>query len=48
MKITPTKNFPHTGYITMFVRARVSGQDLLTGSSTRRLVQATIAAPNGT
>lgn len=48
VKIQPTKNFPRTGYITMFVRARVSGQDLLVGSSTRRLVQATIAAPNGT
>jgi hypothetical protein len=48
VNIQPAKNFPRTGYITMFVRARVSGQDLLAGSSTRRLVQATIAAPNGT
>jgi len=48
VNIQPTSNFPRTGYITMFVRARVSGQDLLAGSSTRRLVQATIGAPNGT
>jgi len=48
VKITPTKNFPHKGYITMFVRTRVPGQDLLVGSSSRRLVQATIAPPNGT
>jgi hypothetical protein len=48
VQITPGPKFPHTGYITMFIRARVSGQDLLVGSSTRRLVQATIAAPNGT
>jgi hypothetical protein len=48
VQIQPTSKFPNTGYITMFVRARVSGQDLLVGSSSRRLVQATIAAPNGT
>jgi hypothetical protein len=48
VNIQPAKNFPRTGYITMFVRARVQGQDILAGSSSRRLVQATIAAPNGT
>jgi hypothetical protein len=29
------------------VRARVDGQDLLAGTSTRRLVQVTIAPPAG-
>jgi hypothetical protein len=48
LKIQPGPKFPRTGYITMMVRTRVSGQDILAGSSSRRLVQATIAAPNGT
>ena len=48
VNIVPAKDFPRTGYVVMFCRARVSGQDLLGGSSTRRLVQVTVAAPNGT
>jgi hypothetical protein len=47
VQLQPTQNFPRTGYLTLFVRANVPGQDLLGGSSTRRLVQVTIAAPNG-
>ena len=42
--ITPTFNMPlgkHAALV-MFVRARVEGQSLLAGSSTRRLVQVTI------
>jgi hypothetical protein len=41
--INPTYNMPlgHNALV-MFVRARVEGQPLLTGSSTRRLVQVTI------
>jgi hypothetical protein len=42
--VTPTRNMPvrrHTALV-MFVRARVEGQSLLAGSSTRRLVQVTI------
>lgn len=46
--ITPGSKFPRTGYVTMFVRARIQGQDLLGASSSRRLVQVRIAAPNGT
>jgi len=45
--ITPGRLFPRTGYITMFVRARIQGQDLLGASSTRRLVQVTINVPRG-
>ncbi len=45
LNITPARAFPRTGYLTLFVRARVSGQDLLGGTSTRRLVQVTIGAP---
>jgi hypothetical protein len=45
LSITPGKAFPRTGYLTLFVRARVTGQDLLGGTSTRRLVQVTIGAP---
>ncbi len=48
VQIQPGPKFPHSGYITMFIRARVPGQDLLAGSSSRRLVQATIGTPNGT
>jgi hypothetical protein len=41
--ITPTINMPLArNALVMFVRARVEGQKLLTGSSTRRLVQVTI------
>jgi hypothetical protein len=41
--INPTINMPlHRSALVMFVRARVEGQALLAGSSTRRLVQVTI------
>lgn len=44
MTISPTRNMPVSpGHaLVMFVRARVEGQSLLAGSSTRRLVQVTI------
>lgn len=45
--LVPQKAFPRTGYMVLFVRADVQGQDLLGGTSTRRLVQVTIGAPNG-
>jgi hypothetical protein len=48
LQLQPAQAFPRTGYLTLFVRSTVPGQDLLGGSSTRRLVQVTIAAPNGT
>lgn len=47
VQLQPAKAFPRTGYLTLFVRAGVQGQDLIGGSSTRRLVQVTIGAPNG-
>jgi len=47
VQLQPLQAFPRTGYLTLFVRARVTGQDLLGGVSTRRLVQVTIAAPSG-
>lgn len=47
VNLTPAKFFPRTGYLVLFVRARVDGQDPLGGTSTRRLVQVTIGAPNG-
>jgi hypothetical protein len=34
--------FPRKGYVVLFVRARVEGQDVLGGTSTRRLVQVTV------
>jgi hypothetical protein len=41
--LEPTVNMPlRRGALVVFVRARVEGQDLLAGSSTRRLVQASI------
>ncbi len=46
--LAPLRALPRTGYLVLFVRARVAGQDLLGGTSTRRLVQVTIGAPNGT
>lgn len=46
LSLTATPNFPRTGYLLLFIRARVSGQDPLGGASTRRLVQVTIGAPN--
>jgi hypothetical protein len=48
VNIQPAQFFPRTGYLVMFVRARVPGQDVLAGASTRRLVQVTIGTPNGT
>jgi hypothetical protein len=33
---------PRKGYVVLFVRARVEGQDVLGGTSTRRLVQVTV------
>jgi hypothetical protein len=47
LTLTPGMKFPRTGYVTMFVRARIQGQDLLGASSTRRLVQVTIDVPRG-
>lgn len=47
VSIQPGKQFPHTGYVVMFVRARVAGQNILSGASSRRLVQVTINAPSG-
>jgi hypothetical protein len=42
--IVPTRNLPlgKRAALVMFVRARVEGQSLLAGSSTRRLVQVTV------
>jgi hypothetical protein len=48
LSLVPQRAFPRTGYLVLFVRATVQGQDLLGGTSTRRLVQVTIDAPNGT
>lgn len=45
--LAPLRALPRTGYLVLFARARVSGQDLLGGTSTRRLVQVTIGVPNG-
>jgi hypothetical protein len=44
LTITPTRNLPLFGRaaLVMFVRARVEGQPLLSGSSVRRLVQVTV------
>ncbi len=47
VSLSPLRAFPRTGYLVLFVRAHVQGQDLLGGTSTRRIVQATIGAPNG-
>jgi hypothetical protein len=45
VKLQPARFFPRKGYLVLFVRARVEGQDMLAGTSTRRLVQVTIAPP---
>ena len=42
IQFQPDKFFPRDGYITFFVRARKPGDDVLSGVSTRRLVQVTI------
>ncbi|HET8605409.1 MAG TPA: hypothetical protein VFL66_00110 [Gaiellaceae bacterium] len=42
MTFQPAKFFPRHGYVTFFVRARKAGDDLLSGISTRRLVQITV------
>jgi hypothetical protein len=47
LSITAGQKFPRTGFLVLFVRARVPGQDALGGTSTRRLVQVTIGAPTG-
>lgn len=47
VNLIPAKFFPRKGYLVLFVRARVEGQDPLGGTSTRRLVQVTIGTPNG-
>jgi hypothetical protein len=47
VSLSPLKSFPRTGYLVLFLRARVQGQDLLGGTSTRRLVQVSIGVPNG-
>ena len=44
-QLIPGKFFPRKGYLVLFVRASVQGQDALGGVSTRRLVQVTIAPP---
>jgi hypothetical protein len=45
VSLQPGQFFPRKGYLVLFVRARVEGQDLLAGTSTRRLVQVSIAPP---
>ena len=39
MTIAPSANIPRKAALLMFVRARVEGQDILAGTSTRRLSQ---------
>lgn len=47
LAMQPGQLFPRAGYVVLFVRARVEGQDVLAGASSRRLVQVTIAPPSG-
>jgi len=42
LTFNPDKLFPRKGYVTVFIRARKTGDDPLAGVSTRRLVQCTI------
>lgn len=42
VQLQPGQLFPRKGYVVLFVRARVEGQDVLGGTSTRRLVQVTV------
>jgi hypothetical protein len=42
VQLQPGQFFPRKGYVVLFVRARVEGQDVLGGTSTRRLVQVTV------
>jgi hypothetical protein len=46
VSLRPGQFFPRKGYVVLFVRARVEGQDTLGGTSTRRLVQVTVAPPS--
>jgi hypothetical protein len=46
VNLVPGKFFPRKGYVVMFVRARVAGQDSLGGTSSRRLVQVTVGTPS--
>ncbi|HST14076.1 MAG TPA: hypothetical protein VLJ44_04380 [Gaiellaceae bacterium] len=46
VQLRPAQFFPRKGYLVLFVRARVEGQDAIGGTSTRRLVQVTIAPPS--
>jgi hypothetical protein len=46
VQLRPGQFFPRKGYLVLFARARVEGQDALGGTSTRRLVQVTIAPPS--
>jgi hypothetical protein len=45
LALQPGQFLPRTGYVVLFVRARIDGQDALGGTSTRRLVQVTVAPP---
>jgi hypothetical protein len=46
VQLRPGQFFPRKGYLVLFVRARVEGQDSLGGTSSRRLVQVTIGPPS--
>ncbi len=42
VQLRPGQFFPRKGYVVLFVRARVEGQNVLGGTSSRRLVQVTV------